>query len=92
MTASGLGIYHGVVNAAAISPDSCTEEGSVVPGSRRSSGLEASSDYRDSRSRPQRSRRLEVLPSNVLVFNVCSDVGGHVNVSASLYKELLREL
>ncbi len=91
MTIAGLGSCHGVVNAAAINilalkrreSPSCQAAGGTV-------GFKASSDY-EIVSRPQRSRLTEILPSNVLGFNVCgSDVGGHVNVSASLLQGFWR--
>ena len=57
----------------------------------RNNWLRASGDYEVIKVILKSLTCLEVLPSNMLGLNICgSDVGGHVNVSASLCKGFWR--
>ena len=89
---SGLGLCHSVVNATAVSPVFALKNARSVDARQwRNNWLRAGSDYEIVEVVLKGLARLEILPSNVLGFNVCgSDVGGHVNVSASLCKGFWR--
>ena len=89
---SGLGFCHGVVNATAISPVLALKNARSVDARQwRNNWLRTGGDYEIVEVVLKSLASLEILPSNVLGLNVCgSDVGGHVNVSASLCKGFWR--
>ena len=89
---SGLGLCHGVVNTTAISPVLALKNARSVDARKWwDNWLRAGSDYEIVEVVLKGLSRLEILPSNVLGLYICgSDVGGHVNVSASLCKGFWR--
>ena len=89
---SGLGRCHGVMNATTVSPVLALKNTrSVNTRKWRNNWLRASGDYEVIKVILKSLSCLEVLPSNMLGLYICgSDVGGHVNVSASLCKGFWR--
>ena len=89
---SGLGLCHSVVNATTISPVFALKNARSVDARQwRNNWLRAGSDYKVVEVVLKSLARLEIFPSNVLSLNICgSDVGSHVNVSASFCKGFWR--
>ncbi len=89
---SGLGLCHSVVNATAITPVLALKNArSVDTRQWRNNWLRTGSDYEVVKVVLKSLSRLEIFPSNMLGLYICgSDVGGHVNVSASLCKGFWR--
>ena len=89
---SGLGFCHGIVNTTTISPVLALKNARSVDARQwRNNWLRAGSDYEIVEVVLKSLARLEIFPSNVLSLNICgSDVGSHVNVSASFCKGFWR--